>query len=273
MDLLNESTIQSNPIQKMRTLRYKHCFTSPLFPGEEIGTFGKSATDHDKVKDHLGYRWEETAVHSRTETFPYKYAPIVADIIAALPGDWDAEPVGDEYEDTGFNLIREDGLRLWISGPSYRHKGKFHIGFSAPNGIDGRRINDIYEMCDGSLKQFRPESANVAETKTGEQIAKDIARRVLPSAEKAQSLCLEKIAKESEAQDAREVSLARICQVTGKPLPEKSERYPEYRYSMHLQLQGSGYGSIEINAGGSVCIELRSLSPEHAESVLKALLA
>lgn len=257
----------------MRTLRYKHYFTSPLFPGEEIGTFGKSATDHDKVKNHLGYRWEETAVHSRTETLPYKYAPIVADIIAALPGDWDAEPVGDEYEDTGFTLIREDGLKLWFSGPGWSHKGKFHVSFSAPRGIDGRSIGDIYEGTGSGWKQFRPESMNVSETKTGQQIAKDIVRRVLPSAEKAQALCLEKIAKESEAADAREVSLARICQVTGKPLPEKMERYPEYRYSMHLQLQGSGYGSIKINAGGSVCIELRSLSPDHAEAVLKALLS
>lgn len=254
----------------MRTHRFKHYFTHPDFPGEEIGTFGKSATDHDQVRGHLGHRWTEGAVYARTETLPYKYAPIVADVIAHLPGSWDAEPVGHEWADTNFELIREDGLRLFFSGPNYSHKSKFRVSFSHPkHPVDGRIIRDIYDRSEGGWKQFHPESANVAETKTGEQIAKDIVRRVLPSAEIAQRLCLEQIAKDTEARSARDTSLASVCEVIGKPMPGEDRR--EYRYNLHLDLPGSSYGSIVVNEGGSVLLELRSLPLETAVKVLQAL--
>ena len=209
--------------------------------------------------EHIGYNRSEYEFVS-TRSIPYVHAEFIAAIIAALPGKWDAEPISKEYPDCNWHLIREDGLRLFIARPGWRAKGKYTI--SASHDQHNGQFVTVY--ANGS--KLDSPSIGVSETKTPQQIAADIARRLIPDATAYFEAYKIQFAKWDEATNAQAKSYRTICKMFGLT-PDESPRHGN---------RPRGYftaGSFYVNAGGSVEFSLYSLEPDKAAKLAKCLAA
>lgn len=208
--------------------------------GEELASFGPSI---ERAKGNI-YGDGEAFEFVRTEEEPYKHSETAAAIAAHLGEDWSVEPLSDEYLDCNFYLQRADGLALFLEVPGHwstkdkwaaraclpRHKGDY---------IEPRNENGKIAILE----------AKISASKTPEQIAKDITRRVLPNAEEVTKACLATIAKYTEAENKREASLKTFCEALGMKYsaPGENEKLRDSRYN-RIYFPG-GHAEISYNGG------------------------
>lgn len=243
----------------------KHFFSKKSDPDYTISVCAPTK-EEAHTRDRMSSPEEFT--FSYTEKINYLHAQIAFDTCTALGSNWKAVPISDEYKESGFYLKRADGLTLFFSPPSYSHRNKFHVSYSRPRH-NGSWF-ELYEKdASGYLQKVSDPSANLSETKTADQLAKDISRRILPEAEKVHKLALERIAYENSAKDAQQASALRVSVAVNKPLQSKYQgKAGEKETSGHID----GIGTWQAEAGGRVSFSLYSLPIDKAEK-LAALLA
>jgi len=243
-----------------KTTFTKYTFSGTGWNGEEseVSSYGTTA---EIAKNYIS-RAENYRLVSQEE-IPYKYAERAHSIAGALPGEWEAKPNSYEHAECGWTLTRNDGVAIWMAGPSYNHKSAFHFAADLP------RYNGSYVEAykPGTYDKMSTPSINCGEVKTPEQMAKDITRRMLADVEVITQVIKDRIAAMVAAADERENTLAAFCEAMGKPTPSKETRYPEYRYK-----QSVPHGQAEIGTGGSVSFTLYGVPQEQALK-LAALLA
>lgn len=243
----------------------KLTFTKYTFVGKgwndtesEVCSYGRTP---EEAKSHIG-RPENYRLVAQEEV-PYTHAERAHAIAAALPGEWEATPTSYEHANCAWTLRRADGVAIWFSGPCYNHKAAFQFSADLP------RHNGSYVEAyrPGTYDKMPTPRINCGESKTPEQMAKDIARRMLADTEEITQVVRARIASMIAAADAREATLAAVCEAMGKPTPSKDTRYPEYRYK-----QSVPHGGAEISTGGTVSFTLYGVPKEQALK-LAALLA
>lgn len=200
----------------------------------------------------------DTWRHVRTEKRSYTHAALMNDIAAALPGTWTAEPNSYEHADCNWHVVRDDGLKLYVSMPSWSHRGKLEISLSIPSR-NGRYV-DVYE---GGTRLATPK-IGVSEEKSVEQIVKDIIRRLLPDAEKHYKAILARIAEYDASEAAQLDTYRQLCAVLRVEPRQQTPGDP--RTSAYF-----GHGSFEVNAGGTASFKTHSVSPEKAIKIAEAL--
>lgn len=141
-------------------------------------------------------------------------APAIA---AALPGQWVARPVSEDYHDSNFYLIRADGLTLFLahSRGNWAPKGKLRVSHNRPR--NGGQYVELYAGAPHYGKIESPDM-NVAETKSAAQIAADIVRRLLPEAETVERLTREKIAATNDYETRKRATLERVSYAAEEPI-------------------------------------------------------
>jgi hypothetical protein len=124
-------------------------------------------------------------------------------VAQALGPDWSAAPAYNEpRQDSPALLFRNDGLKLWV-GEEY--KNRVQISLSRPRDGKGQWLS-VYAPNGARIDD---PSIGVGSSKAPALVAKDIARRLLPDAERVLALALKAIeasdsyaAKQALANDA-----------------------------------------------------------------------
>lgn len=129
-----------------------------------------------------------TSTVVRTESATFEHAAKAQEVAAHLPGKWSILSAWPDDPRSPFYLHRADGLTLFLHlTDTYQSKGKGHASYQRPQGAKGERL-DLYAPNGGS--RVEDPSIHFALTKTAEQIAKDITRRLLPEAHEVHALAL-----------------------------------------------------------------------------------
>lgn len=228
----------------------KHYFRAIAGDGQEFASYGDTIAEAQSQFSQNGEGYE----HSRSEQIPYKHAERAQEIAAVFPGKWTAIPQSKEYADCGWTLQRADGLALYMNGPSYNHRNSYRFGVSAP------RHDGSYVCVDEKAN-----SINCGETKTAEQMAKDISRRLIPDAELVYAATVAKIGRMKESANAQVESLLALRKAFGMTPPEKDRHTG--RFWTNLSFNG---GSAEIHDGGNVTFKLYSIEPAKAAKLAAA---
>lgn len=205
-------------------------------------------------------------------------APAIA---AALPGQWTARDAhaGQDYNrGDHYALTRADGLTLSLSANVYGHKGRIVVRHDAPSGKD-RRTPDVYPATGSGRVNVWPE-ITVADSKTPEQIAADIVRRLLTDAETARALVLAKIAANEACEDATAAAVRKVAKAAGQTADPYEGRASHDRDRIPpIRLNPSdnwdrGYGDATVNNGGAtVRIDLQSIPTDKALALVAWLRA
>jgi hypothetical protein len=186
-----------------------------------------------------------SALVIKTESATFNFAKQSQEIAAHLPGQWEIAPAWNEDPESPFYLIRDDGLQLFLRlTDTYQYRGKGSASYSRPKDSRGRYVS-IYD--DG--KTVLEPGIGFALTKTPEEIAKDITRRLIPEAERVHALALRAV----ESANAYVVQEA------------KSKELAQKHYNALHE-----WGLYVRDNGGSVRVE-GYLSPEQFEKLLARL--
>jgi hypothetical protein len=175
-------------------------------------------------------------------------------------------PTGFVVADDKISLQRADGLNLW-----------FHSRYNTPDKITVKYGNteQCYVTVYENHNKLDYPSINVSADKPAEKIAKDIARRLLPDAEKVHKLVLEKIAAENAFVDGKTKTindLASICNTAPNRCYNKNDLTGEVSpYQGIKQFSNCGYGEFKVNSESSVSLKLESMSKNVALKVAAAL--
>jgi hypothetical protein len=191
----------------------------------------------------------------------------IAAIAAALPGEWTG--TGDDNHATdetrGGDLVRADGLALYAIANSYGNKGKVTFSHNRPKFKKGAPWVDVY---DATHNRIPAPSINCTLTKSPEQMASDIARRMLADCERVDRLAREKIAQYEAADNAQLETLKALSSALG--LSDYPRQYKDTAPRFNLNFDGAnGSGSMEIRGGDCVCVEMRSLTRAQALSLVE----
>lgn len=178
---------------------------------------------------------------------------------------WTARPVSEDRSEPNFYLTRADGLTLFLadSRGGWAAKGRLFIQHSRPRS-NGKWV-DLWENTNtvngakwGSIAA--PE-ITVADSKTPEQIAADIVRRLLPEAERVDGLARAQITRESNAEAARDETAQAIAAAIGAEAETGHDGKP--RASFHHR-----GASVRVNGGDSVRVELSSVTKAQALALI-----
>lgn len=131
----------------------------------------------------------------RTEEKPYLYGEVAYAVAQLLPGKWIATVTFPEYHNSAMHLTREaDGLQLWLHADNGNGQRKYRISLAARMS-KGRVITPA----DHTGRCVSCAVVGVSASKTPEQIAKDITRRLLSEAEDVDKCALATIARQNDA--------------------------------------------------------------------------
>jgi hypothetical protein len=122
---------------------------------------------------------------TRIESAPFDHAQRAADVAAALPGDWTIKPTDPASPASSFYLVRADGLKLFIRfTETWGSNGKGYASYQRPPGARSERLY----LYDDNRNEVKDPSIKFALTKTAQQVAADVTRRLLPDAEQVHRL-------------------------------------------------------------------------------------
>lgn len=175
-------------------------------------------------------------------------------------------PTGFVVANDKISLQRADGLNLWFRS-AYNTPDKITIKY----GNSEKSYVTVYE----NHNKLDYPSINVSADKPAEKIANDIARRLLPDAEKVHKLVLEKVAAENAFVDSKTKTindLASICNIDPNRCYNKNDLTGEVSpYQGIKQFSNCGYGEFKVNSESSVSLKLESMSKNVALKVAVAL--
>ncbi len=183
---------------------------------------------------------------------------------------WVAKPAYSDRPDDAQSLIRADGLTLHLSGPSYSHKDKVEVRLNRPRNKKGEYVTLYAEKGGGTISD---PSICMGVTKTGDEMAKDIVRRLLPDAETVFALVKARIDIEDRAAANHLALIRSIASTLGETVEKGHNGEPRTHFyvsstaSPHASLNQT-LASIEVRYGGAVHFEL-----DPGESKALALIA
>jgi hypothetical protein len=194
----------------------------------------------------------------------------IAVALSALTGSkWTVTKDRNENE----HLTREDGLQFWLRIGGYGNEGKAAIHFDRPLGRDGRSPS-LWAKGGG---QIGNPSINVSLTKSPEQIAKDIVRRMLTESEEVFKLANESIASTNSYLDGKVKTTIAIAALCGTQ-PERHYQSKELTFEIDpykgagvKKFEKCGYGKITVSSEDSVNIELTSVGFDTAAEIVSAI--
>lgn len=124
---------------------------------------------------------------------------------------------GQHYAQDEATITLPDGVQMFLRPGGYGNEGRIHASGSYPSYErveHGREIvtpGDIYE----GGKRLESPSITVADTKTPEQIAKDIERRLLPDLRHVWLACKAHCDSNTARQAQRKATVERVAKATG----------------------------------------------------------
>lgn len=168
----------------------------------------------------------------------------------------------DNRETDYWNFAREiikGDIKLFIRADSYQSKGKFEISGSYPRDAKGQYINP-YEY-----NESRADKINVAMTKTPDQIAKDIERRLMPEYLLRLAKVQERISSNDNYHSSRQETIKEIASATGFEVSTHVEDGAIYFYDDGFTIDVKPYSGKEVE------IKLSGVSKDNAIQILKLL--
>lgn len=185
------------------------------------------------------------------------------EIAAKLPGEWQVHGLPEDYatSKTAAYLVRKDGLRLHIREGGYQQKGRIVIDLNYPQDHEGRMVT-IRDLPYDGRNGFEYPQITVAGTKQAAEIARDIERRLIPSAEKVHAALLAVIAGRKKYDDNVERDKALFGSRVGW--------YPHDKNNGSLQ-GGEFYGKVRVHGDGTASLEVGSVPIETAIKFLNLL--
>ena len=203
-----------------------------------------------------------------------------AAIAAALPGGWTVKPCPHEciQNEPRGSLVRADGLEIWAHANGYSNRGKVTFRHSRPE--HERRYLELWEMPENGGGKIDSPSINCGLTKSGEQMAQDITRRMLAECERVEKIARAKIAERDESDNAQLNTLCAIRKAAGfkDPSPEAGHSgQPRFTVDIRGDIDRragdtlrNGWGDAEINGGGgSVDFKLYSIPAHKAVALVE----
>lgn len=196
---------------------------------------------------------------------------LLTQTVAALPGQW---AVSMREEDAHrATLTRADGFTLYVTAGGYNNVNRLRFGYSRPR--DDHASNGGYITLYEGHNRLSDPDITAADSKTPTQLAGDIARRLLPEAERIHALALAYLAQQTAARNARNATAERIAAALGQPMPDPADRNrdtdPVFRFEASDSYQ-NGYGDARIS-GQSVSFDLRNIPADKAVELCKWLTA
>ncbi len=187
----------------------------------------------------------------------------LAEVARNLPGKW----VGVLHDDQLNRL--SDKLRLSFSVDSYDHRGQIHIYYDGSGVAYPEWYVTVYDPVTHDKVSYP--SINVSMTKTGEQIAKDIVRRLLPDAEKVHGLVVKKLQEEKDFAIGKESAIKVMGHACGTE-PDRHYQTHELTgkvkpYGPNQDFKKCGYGEFTVNGPDSVNLQLSSMSLKVAQKI------
>lgn len=198
------------------------------------------------------------------ETSKINLANLVQSVSLCLAGNW-TRHIDEGGVIRNVNLTRADGFKLHFSTEVYGKAGKLVIQFFRPRNAKGSWV----ELYEGHSRVFDP-SINVSETKSAEQIAADITRRLMPEAEAIFAKVNAQVANENAAHSNRVATLREMTEAVGVTPNEGG--HDERQFSFYLPVRNHTV-LVEVNYGGTVQIKLPSLNPDKAKELIAFLLS
>lgn len=205
--------------------------------------------------------------------------PLAEQVAKHLPGNWVVKPTHennpeDRYPPSCPCLSREDGVRLCLEQD---HKGKLNISHFRPfNSGPGPAFVEVYSDVNPGEK-VSATAILVSASKSAEQIAKDIIRRLLPDAERVTKLVLEKLSRNKQEEADRLDILHKLAEASGAKVKyfqdyDREKGYTPRLHEPHYDLSvppdtgkwSKGYGSIEVRSSTCIEIKLSSVKPDTA---------
>ena len=162
------------------------------------------------------------------------FGVFLSSVAALLPGKWSSipNPYPEHYrDDRNGQLRRDDGLTLDTTANGYSSKGKIVVRYCRPRDSKGQYVT-VYA---GTTADTVPDpSIGCGETKTAEQVARDIEHRLLADAEALHPVVLERIALwDKEARDHL-ATLQAVAQAAGLPDIPRQHKSTEPRFALHV---------------------------------------
>ena len=168
-----------------------------------------------------------------------------------------------------------DHLTLCVHDSSYGHNGMLYVSLVRPVGRDGNRPTIWENDPLAGMGTIHDPVIYMSNTKSPEQIAKDISRRLMPEAERVMALALKAIEKENQFEDDKIATINELAEVVNN---QPDRHYQSHKltgkispYTGVEQFQKFGYGGFTVNAGDSVTLELVSMSKDVAIQVARAI--
>lgn len=187
--------------------------------------------------------------------------------------------VSDLIKDDGFAVRwigyitrQSDGLNLRFAFDEYGNKGKIAISGSSGDLNGGRYVTAYNEM---HQKVTYP-SINVTMSKTTEQVAKDIKKRMLDECNRVHGYVLKKIKNDNQFLFDRDSATQRLAAEFGSKA-KTVYNHPEqltYEVDPYVNVEKFkqfGYGEFKVNSATSVELKLNGLTLDVACKVAEAL--
>ena len=133
----------------------------------------------------------------------YNNVEFAQGLLDALGEGWEAKAFHGDYPHSNYSFKRtSDGVGFWARDTGGKNS-RWEFCFDAP--LNGRgRQSAVYRKT-GSGRLPHP-SITCAKTKSGEQLARDVAKRLLPDLEEVHALYLEQIEKDDAYEARRKVA-------------------------------------------------------------------
>jgi len=181
----------------------------------------------------------------KTESATFNFAKQSQEIAAHLPKKWEIAPAWPDDPKSPFYLTRDDGLQLFLRlSDTFRETNKGSASYCRPKDSRGRYVG-IYD--DG--KTVLEPNIGFALTKTPQEIAKDITRRLISDAERVHVLAL------------RAVESANAYAIQEAKAKELAQKHYNTLHEWGLYVRDNG-GSVRVEG---------YLSPEQFEKLIARL--
>lgn len=192
---------------------------------------------------------------------------LAAEIAAHLPGTWTAKAA---HSDSTAYLARADGLTLFLAAGGYRMEGQLEVSLNRPRDTGANDSGWVY-VYEGGNRVDDPR-IKAALTKTAEQLARDIERRLLPDAERVFALVSAQIARSNAHRATRGRVAQQLAAAIGQTVPTMGERNKDRdpSFSFDAGEGGRGHGSAKVS-GDTVAFSLYSIPAEKAVELARFL--
>lgn len=183
------------------------------------------------------------------------YAVICQTVALLLGGD--LEPPNPDKEhgyNWHYNITFPDGSGICIAAKVWANKGKLSVSGEYPRDRSGRRFCDKY-----------PESINVSETKTPEQIAKDIQRRFMPEYKVAYAGAIEAKQRNDDYHSKVNATKDLLCSIQGVTRSTHDEQ------RLYISTGNIGGTITYISSDGTCSLELRNVKAELLKHLLTTM--